>query len=257
MEAIKQFNRAIIFLICIVLMPMFAQAGQGERQMAKAIEYFQEVAAFVVNEDARDIYQRMTPAVKSKLSEKDIALFLHKYLNGLGEPRGLSIIGFDVNPNKEFCQVKGLLSYEKEDLVLTSILKVKSDGFQIQYLHVDLPNSKSRIEQVAQEPKRFLKEKFFPVLQNQGVEGALALVDKKVRQQVGDDLIRAILRSLKKTSIKSIKSYNVDNGPQGRIHQFLLLGLHNGSPCEVEIYLKSENNEFTVVDVNLRLLKES
>ncbi|RLB37182.1 MAG: hypothetical protein DRH12_14710 [Deltaproteobacteria bacterium] len=251
-----------IFLIlpfvvtCLALTQVAVAASEQEAQTARAMKYFQEIAEYVVKGDAKAIFQRMTPAAKAKVSEKNIATFLHQFLDGLGNPKGMSITGFNLDPKEEFCQIKGRIDYEKEDLALLVIMKHVDDGFQIQYLHLELPNSRHRLQQLAQGPKKFLKYKFFPTLKNQGIDEALALIDRQVRQQVGDDLIKAILASLRRTTIKSIMSYNVDQGTKGKIHKFLLLGEYNGSPCEVEILLKPKGEQFVVLDVNLRLLDQ-
>lgn len=253
--------KGIFLSIVIVLgLSLFGPVGMAaieqEAQMAKAVEYFQEIAEYVVKEDARTIFQRMTPEAKKKLSEEKMAKFLRQFLDGMGNPNGISITGFDVDPKNLFYQVKGRLEYEKEDLELLVILKVKRDGFQVHYLYLGLPNSREHLEQVAQKPKKFLKDKFLWTLRNLGINSALALIDTQVRQQVGDDLIRAILASLKKTTIKSITSYSVNQGLQGKIHKFILFGEYNSTPCEVEILLKSRGKEFVVLDVNLRLLNQ-
>lgn len=256
MRTKRIFLTMVIVVACFSLGQFVAASTEQEAQMAKAVEYFQEIAAYVVKEDARAIFQRMTPEAKKKLSEKKIATFLHQFLDGLGNPKGMSVTGFDVDPKNAFYQVKGRLDYEKEDLALLVIMKVVGDELQVQYLHLGFPNSRKRLQELAQKPKKFLKDKFLATLQNQGINSALALIDRQVRQQVGDDLIRAILGSLKKTTIKTIKSYNVDQGPQGKIHKFILLGEYNSTPCEVEILLKSKDDRFVVLDVNLRLLNQ-
>ncbi len=249
----RRLRSAMLALfIGMILLSSMPSDLLGAVDPEKAADYFRQVAELVIKGDGSKIYSMMTPEVQANFSKKRVQDFLKATLSGLEKPKGATLNGFQILPGGEYCKVSGQLEFEKDTISLILTLKVSENGFQIHHLNLYFPKGTELYYKYGQESQRFLKDQFFPTLKANGVEGAIALVDEKVRAKVGDEMIKAVLEPLRHVTIQKIKTYSIDNTTEGKTHQFILLGDYRESLCEVEILLAERGDDFKVLDVNIK-----
>lgn len=226
-------------------------------ELDMAADYFKQVAELVIRRDSSAIHKRFTPEVRATFSQKKFKDFLESTLMGQGKAKGTTINGLQVLPGGDYCEVSGELQFEKDSVNLTLTLKVVENGFQIHHLYLYFPKGTDLYYKFAQKAHKFLKDVFFPALKDRGVEEALAFVDSKVRAKVGDQLIKAVLEPLKDVTIRKIKTYDNANTTEGKTHEFVLVGDYKNSLCEVEIIVAESEQDFKILDVNIKALNQN
>ncbi len=238
---------AVIFLLVVSSLVWAAPINSEE-----AISYFKQIVELVIKQDVSNLHKEFTPEVQKKISKEYLKDFLNNTLGGVGEPKGMTLSGFNMYPgNPDYCQVQGVVEFSNEKVIVTAVLKKTKKGFAIHHLNLNLPNSASRINKLAGKAKDFLKDVFFETLKTQGVDSAMGYIDNNVRKQVGDDIIRPIITKLRDVTVEGIKNYNVQNTTEGIMHRFILAGVLNDKPCDVEMILRPHQNSFVIVDVNI------
>ncbi len=218
----------------------------------EAVNYFSKIVELIIKQDVSALHKRFTPEVQQKISKEYLKEFLKNTLDGVGEPKGMTLSGFNIYPNNpDYCQVQGVVEFSNEKVIVTAVLKKTEKGFAIHHLNLNLPSGANRINKLAGKAKDFLKGVFFETLKNQGVDNAMGYIDSDVRKQVGDDIIRPIITKLRDVTIEGVKKYNVQNTTEGTVHRFVLAGVLKNKPCDVEVILKPRGDSFVIVDVNI------
>ena len=70
-------------------------------------------------------------------------------------------------------------------------------------------------------------------------------------------MIQAVLEPLKDVTIRKIKTYDNANTTEGKRHEFVLVGDYKNSLCEVEIIVAESEQDFKILDVNIKALNQN